>query len=116
MPNWEKRDVSTRLMLIIAAGIVLCVVATGVFVWVGMRIADRNAANGNQPDTRSGQSAYAPAATPRLQTAPWNDLAIMRAHEESVLNSYGWVDRSAGTIHIPIQRAMELRAQTQGAK
>jgi len=32
-----------------------------------------------------------------------------RATSAKQLGSYGWVDRKAGTIHIPIERAMELQ-------
>jgi hypothetical protein len=35
------------------------------------------------------------------------DTAARRAH----LETYGWVDRPAGRLHIPIDRAMELVAQ-----
>jgi len=33
---------------------------------------------------------------PRLQTNPRQDLADMRAREDEVLGSYGWVDKNAG--------------------
>jgi len=49
--------------------------------------------------------------TPRLQTAPYDDLTRMRATEEEKLNSYGWVDRRSGTVRIPIERAIELTAE-----
>ena len=32
----------------------------------------------------------------------------MRAHEEDILNSYGWVDRGNNVVRIPIDRAMKL--------
>ena len=32
------------------------------------------------------------------------------------LNSYGWVDREKETVHIPIERAMELTLRDAGAK
>jgi hypothetical protein len=50
--------------------------------------------------------------TPRLQLAPSVDLADYRHKELDRLNSYGWVDRSAGKVHIPIDRAIDevLRA------
>jgi hypothetical protein len=31
----------------------------------------------------------------------------LRAEQGARLESYGWVDRSAGVIHVPIERAME---------
>jgi hypothetical protein len=45
---------------------------------------------------------------PRLQTDPRQDLADMRAKEDEVLGSYGWVDRNAGVVRIPIDAAMKL--------
>jgi len=30
-----------------------------------------------------------------------------RAVERDVLNNYGWVDRKAGVVHIPIEQAMD---------
>jgi hypothetical protein len=45
---------------------------------------------------------------PRLQTDPRQDLADMRAKEDDTLTSYGWVDRNAGVVRIPIDQAMKL--------
>jgi hypothetical protein len=36
-----------------------------------------------------------------------------KQEQEQRLDSYGWVDRKAGTIHVPIDRAMELLVQEQ---
>jgi hypothetical protein len=35
-------------------------------------------------------------------------LTQMRASETDTLNSYVWVDQSAGVVRVPISRAMEL--------
>jgi hypothetical protein len=45
---------------------------------------------------------------PRLQQFPREDIMNFRAGEEAVLQGYGWVDKNAGTVHIPIQDAMRL--------
>jgi hypothetical protein len=45
---------------------------------------------------------------PRLQTNPRQDLSDLRAREDQLLNSYGWVDKNAGVVRIPIDRAMQL--------
>ena len=45
---------------------------------------------------------------PRLQTDPRQDLADMRAKEDEQLQSYGWVDRNAGVVRIPIDEAIKL--------
>ena len=45
---------------------------------------------------------------PRLQVEAPNELRQMRRAEEAVLNSYGWVDKDAGIVRIPVERAMEI--------
>ena len=35
----------------------------------------------------------------------------VRAKEDPILYSYGWVDKNAGIAHIPIQRAIDIVAQ-----
>jgi len=48
---------------------------------------------------------------PRLQPAPLEDLLQLRNEEDAALQQYGWVDRQAGSVRIPIDRAIELLAQ-----
>jgi hypothetical protein len=50
-------------------------------------------------------------AQPKLQEHPQQDLKQMRAEEDQILSSYGWVDREKGIVRLPIGRAMELLAQ-----
>ena len=47
------------------------------------------------------------APEPRLQSTPSQDFRALRAHEDAVLGSYGWVDRRTGKVRIPINRAIE---------
>jgi hypothetical protein len=48
---------------------------------------------------------------PRLQVDAPKELRQMRAAEEAALNSYGWVDKDAGIVKIPVDRAMEILAK-----
>ena len=46
---------------------------------------------------------------PRLQTNPRaGPRAICARSEDEVLDSYGWVDKNAGVVRIPIDEAMKL--------
>jgi hypothetical protein len=45
---------------------------------------------------------------PRLQVSPQIDMRAILTNERSILDSYGWVDRQAGIVRIPIERAIEL--------
>jgi hypothetical protein len=56
----------------------------------------------------------APAPTPpqpRLEAQSGQSLGPYRAAATARLNSYGWVDRQAGIVSIPIERAMDVTAQ-----
>lgn len=52
---------------------------------------------------------------PRLQGNPAEDLAQFRSAQNSILNSYGWVDHKTGIVRIPIDRAMDLYLRDNGA-
>jgi hypothetical protein len=64
-------------------------------------------------DTPIPQLAREREATPgtRLQVDPQDELRQMRAAEDAALNSYGWVDKDAGIVRIPVDRAMEILAK-----
>jgi hypothetical protein len=47
---------------------------------------------------------------PQLEIDERTQLNGIRLNEEQTLNSYGWVDEKAGTVRIPIERAMDLIA------
>jgi hypothetical protein len=57
-----------------------------------------------------GQEQRLPAG-PRLQRFPANEILEFRQREGSEQNSYGWIDRNAGTVHIPIAEAMRLSVE-----
>jgi len=61
-------------------------------------------------DTRHVAKDYPQTAfpDPRLEEDERGQLNGIRTAEESALYSYGWVDQQAGTVRIPIDRAMDL--------
>jgi cytochrome c oxidase cbb3-type subunit III len=62
------------------------------------------------PDTAPGRSDHMQVTTPAppKPTIQARQLLEMRAAEDAALHSYGWVDRPAGVVRMPIDRAMEL--------
>jgi hypothetical protein len=54
-----------------------------------------------------GQDDRLPPA-PRLQQFPANEFYQFRISEQSLLDRYGWMNREAGVVHIPIDEAMRL--------
>ena len=104
----ERRDVSFKPLVIAAIALVVALVVAV----VGMErlfgyLARREAAR-SKPDNPLAASRRAAPPEPRLQTEPIDDLRTLREREQSVLDSYGWVDREQGVVRMPIERAMEL--------
>jgi hypothetical protein len=96
-------------------GIVLFLFCCGVVIHVVMAaLLDQFARSASPGDTwrPAQQSSRARSGSaPLLQISPRLDLRDFRAQEDNQLNSYGWVDRRAGVVRVPIERAMELVLQ-----
>ena len=110
----ERRDANAGWLL--ALGVVLCVTVALAFLTTRLLMGYlvREEPSGPQASSLATTPERPPA--PRLQTNPSLDLGQKRASEDLALRSYGWVDRSAGTVRIPIDRAMELIAQRAARK
>jgi hypothetical protein len=48
---------------------------------------------------------------PRLQAEPKVELKDLRADEEAILSSYGWVNPDKGIVRIPIDQAIDIVAK-----
>jgi hypothetical protein len=106
----ERRDADV-ISLAMIAGILLI---SGFIVILGcmalMHVFDLKDKS-RQTRVQFAQPANAEFPEPRLQSLPARDLEKLRTAEEKELHSYGWIDRSAGIVRIPIERAMELIVQ-----
>ena len=108
----EERDIQVRLIVLSGVGLVI---VTAIVLLVADWLFDDFAASRVKV-----QGPLAPLAEtrplppePRLQVAPAQDLQQMRAAEDAVLSSYGWVNEAAGFVRIPIDCAIE-RVVEQG--
>ena len=114
---YETRDIKIRPLLVFAAGItVLIVFSFLVVLWVFRLFSAQQATRDAQSATSSlaRPAAAAPSdeqmrwSEPRLQSRPADDLHALRAEEDALLTSYGWVDRASGVVRVPIDVAMQL--------
>jgi hypothetical protein len=111
-PGHETRDVRIKAIAWLGVSIFLVTAfAALLMVWLYRRLESREARSQEPPVSlvRPHESQEPPL--PRLQGQPTKDLAEMRAEEEAALSSYGWVDRGAGVVHIPIERAIDLTVE-----
>ena len=108
----EHSDVDIRAILTfgVALTIVAVVVHLLIYVLFGyFESRERVQAPAEYP--LAAAQGHREPPEPRLQTDPRQDLADLRAKEDDTLTSYGWVDRNAGVVRIPIDQAMQLTLQ-----
>lgn len=94
--EYERED----LKLAVIAGLALILV-----VFLGLTPLVLRGAYPTAADDVNRKLLVVPPA-PELQTDPQEDLRMFRSEEVARLNSYGWVDRAHGIVHIPIEEAM----------
>jgi hypothetical protein len=103
----ETTDADAGLLFYALAGLAVLLILVFVAMWLLFMFlnSDRPEGIGRQ---RNVQIQEEGPPEPRLQTSPAADLKEMREHEDQLLNSYGWVNKAAGIVRIPVSRAMEI--------
>lgn len=102
----ELSDLKPRTIAIF--GLALSVVVAACLIvaaWMFDFFAARRAEEDRPPSPLA--RAESPAGALLQVNAP-SDLARLRAEEDATLSTYGWVDREAGIVRIPIDQAMRL--------
>ncbi|HYJ46126.1 MAG TPA: hypothetical protein VEV81_05885 [Pyrinomonadaceae bacterium] len=106
--SFEKRDVHARAILWVGIAIIVSAVIIHSAVWVLFDLFNAREAHKGKPPATLVNTKRQPPPAPRLQTDAPADLQEMRARETAALESYGWVDRQKGVVHIPVERAIDL--------
>ncbi len=122
----EESDVNVRALLWFVAVFIAFALVMHVALWVLFKFyvrIERGATNAPMTQVAVSPDTNVPGL-PRLQpfpskgprgetqspvaATPAADLVDMRAHEDAILNHYGWVDQQNGIVHIPIEQAKQL--------
>jgi hypothetical protein len=101
--GYEVRDVSVGALA--AFGVLLTLILATVLGASHDLAFDLAKWAGHSPSAHATSVFHPPA--PILEVDPERNLTTFRQREDTQLRSYGWVDRAAGTVHIPIERAMD---------
>ena len=131
--GYEPSDVGVTGIAVFLVSLLIFVGVCGVLTWAMGKVLNAHMNNedgatskwatvvnirdlGNMPSSPEMQQKVAELTqqfpTPRVQTDDGNqDVADLHEREDLLLNHYSWVDRSKGTVRIPIERAMEIIAQ-----
>ena len=107
----ETRDVSVRMVVFtlgfLAMGAaIVCLLIYGIFWYLAdhpLSVAPPN------PLAETDKQQFPPV--PRIEEHPTIELKDLRAQEDKILTTYGWTNKNAGIVRIPIDRAMELQSE-----
>src|SRR5690242_2527429 len=107
----EQRDADVGSLFLIAlslflGGGIVFIAAYVVLHYFQVHEPAKIAGRNDLPD-----QAVANFPQPRLLVQPGGNLEQLRLAEDVDLNSYGWIDRNAGIVRVPVERAMELLLQ-----
>jgi hypothetical protein len=131
--GYERRDVSVTGIIVFLVAMFIFVVVTAVVCYGVGKVLNAHMNKEDGPTTKwtktvnireLGNMPSSPAMqnqvanlmetfpAPRLEVDNGNvDVEALHAREGLLLYHYTWIDKSKGTVRIPIERAMELVAQ-----
>ncbi len=114
--DYERRDFLTAQAFLGLGAILLLILVTMVIIFFGLSgLENYRAVTAPTPLPLLELRPTPPL--PRLQPNPIDqataadDMGNLRARENLILTSYGWINQDAGIVRIPISRAIELMAE-----
>ncbi len=109
----EVGDVPLRPLLLFAGALVGSAVVIHVVLWWLLQAWEGPRTLGLQPVIPPSLVTPVPMAGPGIEPFPWAELDVLLTNQSERLNSYGWVDRENGVVHIPLERAMQLLVERE---
>jgi hypothetical protein len=107
----EEKDVNALAVGLFGVCLaVLCIVAVILLIGLFRYFQNQEAARQVPTEVAAPAGMRGLPAEPKLQEHPQQDLKQIRAAEDQILGSYGWVDIEKGVVRLPIARAMDLLA------
>jgi len=108
----QERDVNVRAVTKFGIGLVGGLVLVAFLMWFLFdRFVARQMPSSRELEPMAAINPRKEPPEPRLQKDPTMDLKELRAGEDAILHSYGWIDPDKGIVRIPVERAMDLVAK-----
>jgi hypothetical protein len=109
----ETRDVNVFQISAFGIGLLLSCIVTVFAMWAMFDFLFHREDQKNLGNPAAAMMNERPKLPPepRLQAEPKIELKDLRADEDAILSSYGWVDPNKGIVRIPIDQAIDIVAQ-----
>ena len=110
----ETTDLNPKYVLYFFIGLTIAAaIIHGGIWWMLTQFEQEQARQQIQPSQVPAQAA---APEPHLQISPQAELEKMLREQKDILSRYEWTGRGKATARIPIDRAMQLLVEMQGAE
>jgi hypothetical protein len=109
----ERRDVNVFQISAFGIGLLLACIVTVFAMWAlfDFLFAREDKKNEQNPAAAMMNERPKLPPEPRLQAQPKVELKDLRADEDVILGSYGWIDPNKGIVRIPIDQAIDIVSQ-----
>lgn len=105
-------EIGVRAIFGVLAGLALLVaVSFGAMFGLSAFLKSRSIARDPEPLPVAEANQPRPRPRAALQSDPAADMSKFAKEEQAALTSYAWVDRSAGVVRIPVDRAIDIVAE-----
>jgi hypothetical protein len=105
----EKSDVSIGAIVKFGVGLAVAAIAVHVALWGLFVLLEKREAGRDRPlPALAAAGLRRTPPEPRLEPDPLLQHRRLQAEESAALEGYAWVDRDAGIVRIPVDRAMDL--------
>jgi hypothetical protein len=109
--GYETRDADVRDIAFTLAGLAVAAAMVFVLVYGIFRYLEYHPLTETQPSPMAETAGPQFPPAPRIEVHPAIEIEALHAQENAILSTYGWTDKKAGVVRIPIDRAMELQLQ-----
>jgi hypothetical protein len=100
------RDIVITLACLALGAAMVCLLVYGIF-----RYLARHPLSAAPPNPMAETQRQQMPPVPHIEEHPAIELKDLRSQEDKILSTYGWTDKKAEIVRIPIDRAMELQLQ-----
>jgi|SRR5579863_4102679 len=109
----ETRDVNVFQISAFGIGLLLSCIVVVFLMWAMFDFLFHREDEKNRGNPAAAMMNERPKLPPepRLQAEPRIELKDLRADEDAILSSYGWIDPNKGIVRIPINQAIDIVAQ-----
>lgn len=105
--KYETTDANAKWLGFIGAAIVVAAIILPFLLWGIYGHLERTAMQGFPVSEAMGKQSFDAQVTTQLEPNPVGSYRNFLEAQSEKLNTYGWVDKQNGVVHIPIEQAMQ---------